>query len=81
MSFPMFADLVIRIGVQIVNKPEERSCAWTDGTSIFINEPIINELRYGTPERNVIHEFDSLDDLRAFEQITKRLDWSVGWQK
>ena len=51
LNLPIFADLIIKIGVKLVNNPGIRACAWTNGTGIYINQCIIDELRYGNKDR------------------------------
>lgn len=43
MDYPIFAQLIMRIGVRVVNDPLHRYLAWTDGRSISINEPLVIE--------------------------------------
>lgn len=43
LNYPIYANLVTRIGVKLVDKPGQRYCAWTDGTGIYINESMIKE--------------------------------------
>ena len=51
LNLPIFADLIIKIGVKLVNNPGIRACAWTNGTAIYINECIVDELRFGNPKK------------------------------
>ena len=51
LNLPIFADLIIKIGVKLVNNPGIRACAWTNGTGIYINQCIIDELRYGNKDK------------------------------
>ena len=44
VEFPTLSYLVSRIGVNVVNKPEIKACAYTDGTGIYINEYAIDEM-------------------------------------
>jgi predicted metal-dependent peptidase len=43
LDFPVFASLITRIGVQIVNNENHDACAWTDGTGIYVNEAIVEK--------------------------------------
>ena len=51
LEFPVFGDLIIKIGVKVVNNPALRACAYTNGTAIYINECIVDELRLGNPDK------------------------------
>lgn len=41
LDFPIFSQLITRIGIEVVDKPEDDSIAWTDGKRIYINEATI----------------------------------------
>ena len=43
IDFPVYANLVTRIGCKIVDKPSMPAAAWTDGRNIYINEHVIRE--------------------------------------
>lgn len=43
IDFPIYANLVTRIGVHLVNKQQPHAAAWTDGRAIYINEAVITE--------------------------------------
>lgn len=43
LDYPIYAELVTRIGVQIVNEPNHRVVAWTDGRHISVNEAMFDE--------------------------------------
>lgn len=43
VDFPIYAQLVTRIGLKVVNEPSKQFCAWTDGRGIFINEHMVKE--------------------------------------
>lgn len=51
IEFPVFGDLIIKIGVRIVNNPALRACAYTNGTAIYINECVVDELRFGRKDK------------------------------
>lgn len=51
LNLPIFADLIIKIGVKLVNNPGIRACAWTNGTGIYVNQCIVDELRYGNKDK------------------------------
>lgn len=44
LDFPIYAQLISRIGTKIVNQEGNKSIAWTDGKCIYINEAMINYL-------------------------------------
>lgn len=41
LDFPVFGQLITRIGVKIVNEPGNEHVAWTNGKGIYLNEPAI----------------------------------------
>lgn len=43
LDFPIYANLVTRIGVKLVDEPKHRVVAWTDGRGIYINEAMVKE--------------------------------------
>lgn len=43
LNFPIYANLIMRIGVKLIDEPNHRVVAWTDGRGIYINEAMINE--------------------------------------
>ena len=43
IEFPIYAELVTKIGCKFVKGGKESACAWTDGRSITINEEMIEE--------------------------------------
>lgn len=43
LDFPIYANLVTRIGVKLIDEPNHRVLAWTDGRGIYVNEAMINE--------------------------------------
>lgn len=42
LDYPIYAQLMMRIGVKVVEYKDRRFKAWTDGTAIFINKYIID---------------------------------------
>lgn len=38
IEFPIYAQLLTRIGVKVVDIPSEKYIAWTDGTAVFVNK-------------------------------------------
>ena len=43
LNFPIYANLVTRIGVKLVDEPKHRVVAWTDGRGIYVNEAMVKE--------------------------------------
>lgn len=43
MSYPVYAQLIARIGCKLTSDENTPACGWTDGKSIYINEYMINE--------------------------------------
>ena len=43
IDFPVYANLLLKIGCNIVNKPNTPYAAWTDGRGIYLNEACIKE--------------------------------------
>lgn len=43
ISFPIYAQLIARIGYKVVDNKSIPAAAWTDGKGIYINEPVIQE--------------------------------------
>ena len=48
IDFPIYANLINRIGVHLVNKQQPHAAAWTDGRAIYINEAVITEFNQNT---------------------------------
>ena len=44
LDFPIFAQLITRLGVKVVDEPAHKAPAWTDGKAIYINAAMINYL-------------------------------------
>ena len=42
LDFPVFANMIARIGVKVVDNKAAPAMAWTDGTGIYINAPFID---------------------------------------
>lgn len=42
LDFPIFAQMIARIGVKCIEDKTKPAMAWTDGTGIFINAPFID---------------------------------------
>lgn len=38
LDFPIYAQLIARIGVKVINRKDKSALAWTDGTAIYINK-------------------------------------------
>lgn len=41
LDFPVYAQLITRIGVKIVDEKDKQYCGWTDGTAIYLNKYFI----------------------------------------
>ena len=58
LDFPIFAQMIARIGVKCIDDKTKPAMAWTDGTGIYINAPFID---YANRNPTVEYEGKTID--------------------